>query len=132
MNDQPAPEQPQEKVGFRDIYRAVGESEARIKEHISLVLLPLTATLADHEKRLRDIEERGSDEARLALARTTAVELRMTAVEAWKNDMAAAGAERRRIGGLTNKALAALILVSNFIIGLIILGANVLTGHPTS
>src|SRR3954471_15863943 len=128
MSDQQPPE-PQEKVGFRDIYRAVGESEARIKEHISLVLLPLTSTLADHEKRLRIIEEEGSDEARLALARATAVELRVTAVEAWKSDLISAGMERRRLGGITNKALAAMILVSNFIIGLVILVANVLTDH---
>jgi hypothetical protein len=121
--------EPQEKVGFRDIYRAVGESETRIKEHISLVLLPLTSTLADHEKRLRIIEEEGSDEARLALARATAVELRVTAVEAWKNDLISAGLERRRLGGLTNKALAAIVLSTNFILGLIIMFANLLTDH---
>ena len=42
-----------ERVGFRDIYRAVGESESRIIQSMQNMLSPLNSTLIDHEARLR-------------------------------------------------------------------------------
>jgi hypothetical protein len=129
---------PSEKVGFRDIYRAVGESESRIKEHISLVLLPLTTQMADHETRLRNIEENGSAEAREAMQKAAilatehrALVSRVDAHDDRFNSQDAQGAERRRIGGVTNKVVVVTILVSNFIIGLVIMLANLLTKPVT-
>lgn len=115
------------RVGFRDIYRAVNESEARIKEHISLVLLPISATIADHEIRIRTIETDGSQEARDALAATVVLDGRVSTVEKHIAADVNAGLERRRIGDLSTRTLAALILVSNFIIGVIVAVANLLT-----
>lgn len=100
------------KVGFRDIYRAVGESETRIKEHISLVLLPISTQLADHESRLVNHEGR------------------IKTIEDKDKDEVSAGRERRRIGDISGKALAVIILVSNFILGLIVMFANLLSAHP--
>lgn len=44
------------RIGFRDIYRAVNESEARITTRINEAFNALTADAADHEARLRIIE----------------------------------------------------------------------------
>lgn len=66
------------RVGFRDIYRAVGESEARIISRIDNALSPLSASVADHESRLRDLERYSAaltqDERQDALARLAALE----------------------------------------------------------
>lgn len=85
-----APYQP-EKVGMRDIYRAVNESESRIKEHITLVLLPISAAVADHETRLRNIETNGSLNAQEAVHELADVRSRVTSLENTVN----AGIERR-------------------------------------
>lgn len=44
------------RLGFRDLYRALGESEGRITALIVSSLGPISTQLADHEKRLRDME----------------------------------------------------------------------------
>lgn len=118
-----------EKVGFRDIYNAVGDSEKRIKEHVSLALLPLTLAMADHEARIRSIEEKGSDEARAALAAAEVLGTRVTVIEKSMSDVVSAGVERRRLASLTNKFLAATVLISNFVLGLIVMFANLLSAH---
>lgn len=87
--------QASDKVGFRDIYRAVGESESRIKEHVSLVLLPITQAVADHEKRITDHEGR------------------LVIIEDRRKSDVVVRAEQRRLLGLSNKALAVIIVVVN-------------------
>ena len=47
---------PEGRVGFRDIYRAVGESEVRITAAIRDAVAPISAKQEDHEVRLRAIE----------------------------------------------------------------------------
>lgn len=72
-----APEEEQQdpgRVGFRDIYRAVGESEQRIVAALTAAIAPLTASAADHEQRLRQIESNGSPDARDALERVKVLE----------------------------------------------------------
>ncbi len=122
-----------DKVGFRDIYRAVGESEARIKEHVTLILLPITNAVADHETRLRVIEESVAPLARDAAAKAVLLAsshadlvTRVDALEDGDNAIVVRGAERQRLGQITNKALAVLVLVTNFILGLIVFFANLL------
>ena len=44
------------RIGFRDIYRAVGESEARITARINEAFNALSKDAADHEARIRVIE----------------------------------------------------------------------------
>lgn len=116
-----------EKVGFRDIYRAVEGAESRIKEHISLALLPFatqlaehSGKLADHEGRIRAIEELGSTEARLALANTVELDARVTVVEKDIDAGREAGIERRRLAGITNKSLAAIVIVAQFVLGILV------------
>lgn len=128
---------PSDKVGFRDIYRAVGESESRIKEHISLVLLPITAAVADHETRLRTIEDNVAVDARSALKAATlladeqrALSARVDAHDDLFGANAAAGIERRRIGGITVKGVGLIVLVTNFIIGTAVVIVNLLTKTP--
>ncbi len=55
-------------LSWRDIYRAVGDSETRIKEHIDAVLQPMALQLADHEVRLRARE--AADASRTARGET--------------------------------------------------------------
>jgi hypothetical protein len=85
MSGEPTTEPNDGRVGFRDIYRAVNESESRIKEHMTLLLLPVVTQVADHENRIRTIETQGSDEARQALARTDLLDTRLTIVENAQN-----------------------------------------------
>ena len=44
------------RPGWRDVYRAVGESEERIKDAIREAVQPLADKASDHEERLRKIE----------------------------------------------------------------------------
>lgn len=75
MSETAAEETPTEgRVGFRDIYRAVGESEARIVAALNNAINPLALQAQDHEARLRLIEVQGSPEAREALARLAILE----------------------------------------------------------
>lgn len=55
----PTDADPNGRVGFRDIYRAVGESEARVVAAIQAVAGPLSDRAADHESRLRSLEVDG-------------------------------------------------------------------------
>lgn len=66
------------RVGFRDIYRAVGESEARIIERIDMVA---AGPIADHESRLRAIENGIAPSIAADHAALAALAVRMTAVE---------------------------------------------------
>lgn len=86
---------PEARVGFRDIYRAVGESESRIKEHMSLVLMPITSAVADHEKRITDHEGR------------------LLVIEDRRKAEVVVRVEQRRLLGLSNKALAVIIVATN-------------------
>lgn len=129
---------PNEKVGFRDIYRAVGESESRVKEHITLILLPITTAVADHEGRLRSIEESVAPLARDAASKATilaadhqSLVTRVSALEDGDVADEVRGSERKRIMTVTNKMLAAIVLIGNFVIGLIIFFANLLA-RPTT
>lgn len=70
------------RVGFRDIYRAVGESEARIISRIDNALSPLTASVADHELRIRSLESYSAaltqDERLSALSRLSTLESKVS------------------------------------------------------
>lgn len=134
MNE--TPPEPQEKVGFRDIYRAVGESETRIKEHISLTLLPIVNSLADHEIRLRNIEEKGSVEAREAMAKAevlavghAALVARVDSHDDRFNAQDSAVGERKRLGNISARALGITVVVANSILGALVVISNLLTAH---
>jgi hypothetical protein len=117
------------RVGYRDIYRAVGESEARIKEHITLVMLPITAAVADHETRIRRIEELGSQEARDALAAATALELRVEAVEHAVNNTADRRTGAMLILGAQRSFVILIGVLLTIVIGVADLSARLATGH---
>jgi hypothetical protein len=117
------------RVGYRDIYRAVGESEARIKEHITLVMLPITAAVADHESRIRKIEELGSQEARDALAAATALELRVEAVEHFVSNTADRRTGAMLILGAQRSFVILIGVLLTIVIGVADLSARLATGH---
>lgn len=55
-DDMTTPQPPDTRIGFRDIYRAVGESEARITSRINETFIALSKDAEDHEARIRTIE----------------------------------------------------------------------------
>jgi hypothetical protein len=44
-------------LSWRDVYRAVGESETRVVAAIAQAVAPLATALQDHEQRLGDVED---------------------------------------------------------------------------
>jgi agmatine/peptidylarginine deiminase len=57
---------PSAPLSWRDVYRAVNESETRIVAAITDATKPIISLQSDHEQRLRDLELHGSSEAREA------------------------------------------------------------------
>jgi hypothetical protein len=139
MTEADAAQTGSDKVGFRDIYRAVGESETRIKEHISLVLLPIASSLADHEMRIRSIEEKGSGEAQEAMSKALvlaaeheALTKRVDKHDDRFNSQESASLERRRIGGISAKAIGITVVVANAVLGALVIVSNLMTSHQPS
>lgn len=60
---------PTAPLSWRDVYKAVGDSESRVIAAIQSAVAPLTTSSADHEVRLRNIEQHGTPEAKEALMR---------------------------------------------------------------
>ncbi len=109
-------------LSWRDVYKAVGEAEERILNAISKI----HGDLGDHEMRIRSIERDGSTAVRDLRVRVDDHEKRLTPLEDNTLSSSAAGIERTRLIGLTNKGVAAIVLVANFGLGLIIMFANFL------
>jgi hypothetical protein len=65
---------PTDKVTLRDVYAAVGATEARIIDTLTRAIKPLADSSMDHEQRIRSLETLGSPEAREALKRITVME----------------------------------------------------------
>jgi hypothetical protein len=93
-------------ISWRDIYRAVAESEVRIVAAINTAVGPLSAASQDHEQRIRRIEVEcakamdheqrirsvelgGSNEAKDASAHVAALALRVAALELEENQLMA-------------------------------------------
>lgn len=119
---------PTARVGFRDIYRAVGESEGRIVARLDSLVVTLNSTLSDHESRLRNIEQTAvlsaSDALRLALDH----EGRLSRIEGDKQDREVIVAERRRLLGLSNKALGIIVIGANAMTTVLVVVYNYITG----
>ena len=79
MSDEDVIVSPQttDRVGFRDIYRAVNESEVRIVARIDTALLTITGAVADHEQRLRKLEGETVTDARDAKIAATKLSARI-------------------------------------------------------
>lgn len=60
-------------LSWRDVYRAVEQSEKRIIEAVNAAVQPLSDTSKDHEQRIRRLEQDGSQVARDALRATVAL-----------------------------------------------------------
>jgi hypothetical protein len=71
---------PSGPLSWRDVYRAVGESEQRIIGALNAAVLPLTKAQADHEARLRAVEA-ASTAIPTMKVEETALTLRVTALE---------------------------------------------------
>jgi hypothetical protein len=69
--------QPSAPLSWRDIYRAVTESEVRIVASINNAVGPVAAQAQDHEVRLRHIEQNGGPVSREALRQVTALGIKL-------------------------------------------------------
>jgi Arc/MetJ-type ribon-helix-helix transcriptional regulator len=63
-------------LSWRDVYKAVHESEARVVEAIRDAVKPLNERQNDHEQRIRSLEVHGSVEAQAALAEVRALAIK--------------------------------------------------------
>lgn len=75
-HDDPNPP-PVAPLSWRDIYRAVAESEVRIVAAINTAVGPVAAQAQDHEVRLRAIEQTGGPVSREALRQVQALGLKL-------------------------------------------------------
>lgn len=73
---------PSGPLSWRDVYKAVNESEARIVEAIRDAVKPLNERQNDHETRIRNLEVHGSVEAQAALAEVRSLAIRHDADKA--------------------------------------------------
>ena len=108
---------PSSPLSWRDVYRALGETEGRILAAINAAVTPINTTVIDHETRLRDIERNGSSavramEARLIAidAKATALHLRVDTIE--KDDVALMAREKGILATLTSAQKVVLLLGS--------------------
>jgi hypothetical protein len=74
-------------ITWRDIFDEILKSEDRIKLAIKEAVKPVCDDVNDHERRLRELEVKGSTEAREALAAALSVATRVTAVELVQNNL---------------------------------------------
>jgi hypothetical protein len=77
-------------LSWRDVYRAVSESEDRIIAAVKDSVGPLRTISDDHEMRIRKIEAEGSAEAREALRVAIALGVRLDGIAQRVNDNTAA------------------------------------------
>ena len=77
-------------LSWRDVYKAVGDSEERIIAAMKEAVGPLRVTADDHEGRLRKLEQEGSSEAKEALRVALAVGVKVDAVSLLVNANTAA------------------------------------------
>lgn len=75
---------PSGPLSWRDVYRAVGESEQRIIGALNTAVLPLTQAQADHEARLRRVEAEVASVPTMKVDET-ALALRVTSLEQRSN-----------------------------------------------
>lgn len=68
-------------LSWRDVYRALGETETRIVAAINAAIAPLSATASDHEARLRAIEANGTPRVQNIERTLTALHARVDLIE---------------------------------------------------
>lgn len=68
-------------LSWRDVYRAVEQSEKRIIEAVNAAVQPLSDTSKDHEQRIRRLEQEGSQTAREALRMSLALGVKYDVVD---------------------------------------------------
>lgn len=117
---------PDPRVGFRDIYRAVTESEVRVTAAIERAVSPLTAQAADHEVRLRALEAVNPSDQKAAIAALSTDVLR---IEQELSNAAAIAGRRATDVGIAQKTLITVVIVSNFVLGLVVLLTTLIAEH---
>lgn len=81
MMTDPPTHDPASPLSWRDVYKAVGDSETRIIAAVKETIGQVSLTQADHELRIRAIESIGSIHAQSLQREMTALEIRLTAAE---------------------------------------------------
>jgi predicted RecB family endonuclease len=69
-------------LSWRDVYKAVEQSEQRIVAAINAAVTPLSQQASDHEHRLRTIENNGTPRVQRIEASVTALHARVDILEA--------------------------------------------------
>lgn len=111
------------RVGFRDIYRAVTESEVRVTAAIERAVSPLTAQAADHEVRLRALESVNPSDQKAAIM---ALREDVMRIEQELSNASAIAGRRASDVGVAQKTLITVVVVSNFILGLVVMFVNII------
>lgn len=114
------------RVGFRDIYRAVTESEVRVTAAIERAVSPLTAQAADHEVRIRALEASNPSDQKAAIS---ALREDVARIETELSNAAAIAGRRASDVGIAQKTLVTIILVSNFVLGLVVMFTNLIASN---
>lgn len=114
------------RVGFRDIYRAVTESEVRVTAAIERAVSPLTAQAADHEVRIRALEAASPSDQKAAISTLRDDVMR---IEQELSNAAAIAGRRATDVGIAQKTLITIVIVSNFILGLVVMFTNLIAAH---
>lgn len=110
-------------LSWRDVYKAVGDSEERVIDAIEAV----HTDVKDHETRLRSIEQFGTLPLQAVKTDVARLETRLVPLETDRLNTSAAGVERRRLADIGGRTIAYIVLVSNFIVGIVVIIVNALT-----
>lgn len=99
---------PSTPLSWRDVYRAVAESEVRIVAAINSAVSPLNASVIDHESRLRDIERHGTSAVQGMSAKLDSMYLRIEALE--RDDVALMAREKGILATLSGAQKTVLLM----------------------
>lgn len=77
----PEPSSSTAPLSWRDVYRALGETEGRILAAINAATAGLNAGQIDHESRIRAIEGMGTPRVQALERQVTALHVRLDAIE---------------------------------------------------
>jgi hypothetical protein len=123
------PEQESTRVGFRDIYRAVTESEVRVTAAIERAVSPLNASVSDHEIRIRALEAGASGTPAANKAAIGVLTSEIAALQDTHKAALAVSARRASDFSVAQKTLVTIIIVSNFILGLVVMFTSLITAQ---
>jgi len=119
------------RVGFRDIYRAVTESEVRVTAAIERATAPINVAVADHEIRIRAIEAGAAGVPAANAKQIIEMKTDLDRIEMELSNAAAINGRRAADFSVAQKTLVTIIIVSNFILGLVVMFSTLISESAT-